>query len=74
MSTSIAEIEAQALKLSPDERAQLAETLLSSLRPETEFELAWLAEAERRLADWESGAVVGVPLDAAIARARAAIR
>jgi putative addiction module component (TIGR02574 family) len=74
MSTSIAEVEAQALRLSPEDRANLADRLLASLGPDTEIEAAWSAEAERRLAELEGGSAVGVPVEIAIARARDAIR
>ena len=74
MPTSIAEIEVQALQLSPEDRAQLADTLLASLSSDAELEEAWSAEAERRLAELESGSVVGIPVEVAIARAREAIR
>jgi len=74
MPTSIAEIEVQALQLSPEDRAQLADILLASLSSDAELEEAWSAEAERRLAELESGSVVGIPVEVAIARAREAIR
>ena len=74
MSTSITEVEAQALQLSPEDRAHLADKLLASLSPDTEIEAAWSAEAERRLAELESGSVTGIPVEVAIARARDAIQ
>jgi putative addiction module component (TIGR02574 family) len=74
MPATIAEIEAQALQLSPEDRAHLADTLLASLRSDPKVDEAWLAEAERRLAELESGLVTPVPVQEAIARARAAIR
>ena len=71
---SIIELEAQALQLSAADRAYLADKLLASLSPDAEIEAAWSAEAERRLVELESGSVVGIPVDVAIARARDAIR
>ena len=68
MSTSIAEVEAQALLLSPEDRAQLADKLLASLATDTDVEDAWSAEAERRLAELECGATSAIPVQDAIAR------
>ena len=53
------ELEAQAMKLSRQERARLAQHLISSLDREVDAaaERFWLAEAERRLADLKSGKV-----------------
>ncbi len=73
MSTSLATLEAEALKLSPEERAELADHLLASLGSEGEVEEAWAAEVQRRLAEVEAGRVVLVPLDQAIQRARQAL-
>ena len=74
MSISRAELEAQALLLAPEERVHLADRLLSSLSSTEEIEEAWSVEAERRLAELESGSVVGVRIEDAIARARSAIK
>ena len=74
MSISIAEVEAQALLLSPEDRAQLADKLLASLASDADVEDAWSAEAERRLAELECGAISGIPVQDAIARARDTIR
>ena len=74
MSTSIAEVEAQALLLSPEDRAQLADKLLASLATDTDVEDAWSAEAARRLAELKCGATSAIPVQDAIARARHAIR
>ena len=74
MSISIAEVEAQALLLSPGDRAQLADRMLASLASDTDVDDAWSAEAERRLAELERGAISGIPVQDAIARARDAIR
>lgn len=73
MSTPFAALEEEALKLSPEERALLADHLLASLGPPREVEAAWAEEAERRLAEVESGRAPLVPLEQALARARQAI-
>ena len=74
MPATIAAIEAEALKLTPEERAHLADRLLASLSLDEEVEQAWHAEAERRLAELDRGAVTMVTVEAAVARARDAIR
>jgi putative addiction module component (TIGR02574 family) len=74
MSESVSELESQALQLAPEARAQLADRLLASLYADEAHEDAWAFEAQRRLAELESGAVVTIPVEAAIARARNAIR
>ncbi|MPZ19741.1 MAG: addiction module antitoxin RelB [Luteitalea sp.] len=59
---SIESITRAALQLQPDARVQLARSLVQSLAdlPETELAELWLAEAERRDADMESGKVEGI--------------
>ena len=74
MTSSIVELESQALKLTPEERVSLADRLLASVSADNEVDDAWSQEAERRLAELEDGTVAAVPLEAAIARARGAIR
>lgn len=74
MPVSIADVETQALRLTPEDRAYLADKLLASLSPSTEIDEAWSVEAERRLAGLESGAVIGMTAESAIAKARSAIR
>ena len=74
MTSSIVELESQALKLTPEERVSLADRLLASVSADDDVDDAWSQEAERRLAELEDGTVAAVPLEAAIARARGAIR
>ena len=56
---SAKEIEAEALKLDPRERARLAERLLESLESlsDQENERLWAEAADRRDADWDSSSV-----------------
>lgn len=70
------ELESKALRLPAKERARLAERLLSSLEgtAEPEAEAIWLAEAERRLAELESGAVAGIPAEEVFRKSRTALR
>lgn len=74
MSVTATELEAQALQLAPEERAHLADRLLASLSSDEQIDQAWGVEAQRRLVEFESGAVLGVPIEDAIARARQALR
>lgn len=74
MPMQFSSLEAEALKLSPEERVLLADHLLASVAPEGEVERAWGAEVERRLREVESGASALVAAEEAIARARQALR
>ncbi len=74
MSTSLEIVEAQALNLSPEERALLADRLITSLFEDHEIENAWAVEVERRIADLESGRAKPMSATESIARARAAIK
>ena len=74
MPNQLAMVEAQALKLSPEERAQLADRLITSLFEDHEIEGAWAAEVERRIEEIESGRAKLIPAAESIARARAAIK
>ena len=59
------EIESKALQLPPEERARQAQRLISSLDQESDpdAEQVWLAEAERRLDELESGKVASIPAE-----------
>jgi putative addiction module component (TIGR02574 family) len=70
MSQSFAALEAEALSLTPEERARLADHLIASLASSDDIDRAWADEVERRLADIEAGRVATVPLEHAITRAR----
>ena len=74
MDTLLERLEAEALKLTPSERAALAQRLIASLDEDAEIEEAWAAEIERRIADAESGAVQGIPIAEALASVRAALK
>ncbi len=53
----------EALKLSPTERADVAEQLIASLdeAPDTDVEQAWQEEIQRRLQQVERGEVKTIP-------------
>lgn len=73
---SIDELEAEALKLHPKSRAQLAERLLASLEDLTEEENAvlWAEEAARRDADMTQGDGATRPAEGVFRDARARFR
>lgn len=78
MADSLAEIEDDALRLPPEDRARLAVDLLASLEeivesPE-EIEKLWLAEAERRFQELRDGVVQGIPAQEVFAQLRAKLR
>jgi len=74
METLLERLEAQALTLTPGERAALAQRLLASLDEDSEIEEAWAAEVERRIVEVESGAVQVIAIAEALARVRAALK
>ena len=53
----------EALKLSPNERAEVAEQLIASLEeaPDTAVEQAWQQEVQRRLQQVERGEMKTIP-------------
>ena len=74
MQTQLESLEAEALKLTAAERAQLAEHLIASLDEDTEIEEAWAVEVAQRVAEIESGQVQMIPATEAIAQARASLK
>jgi putative addiction module component (TIGR02574 family) len=73
MPTPLASLEAEALKLPPEERAALADHLLASLSIERDIDEAWGAEIEYRIAEIEAGRMALVPAEQAVARAKQAL-
>ena len=75
MAHSLPEIENNALRLPPEDRARLAVRLLTSLEETAEsaeeIEKLWIAEAERRFQELRSGAVQGIPAREVFAELRA---
>lgn len=71
MSTFLKEIEEQAHRLTAEDRAKLAESLLESLRPSVaEVEAAWAEEIERRVAAFDRGEIATYPAEDVFADAR----
>jgi putative addiction module component (TIGR02574 family) len=56
-------IEADALRLPREERARLAEALITSLDEESKIERAWSAEIKRRVEELRSGAIGSIPAE-----------
>lgn len=78
MAATLAEIEAQALQLTPRERSELAHRLLVSLDGEAQdtpeaIAKAWDEEIERRVADMEAGRTKWIPVEEVMADVRATI-
>jgi Putative addiction module component len=73
---STEELEIEALKLTPQERARLAEKLLESLENLSEDENAklWLEEAERRNQGWDVNPSIGRLADDVFRDARARLK
>jgi len=70
MSTSLRDIEAAALALPDEQRAQLAQRLYASLDRDPDIEAAWADEIRRRVADLEAGLVETIPAEQALAEVR----
>ena len=59
----------EAVRLSPDKRAKLVDTLLSSLdKPDEEIDRLWAAEAESRIDAHERGEIKSVSLEEALGK------
>ena len=71
MSTTVSDIERQALGLPAEDRARLVERLLASFEPKTAAQRAWQQVALQRRADVKSGQATMVPGDEALARVQA---
>jgi putative addiction module component (TIGR02574 family) len=79
MSLPLERLEAEALELSVEDRARLAQRLLESLDdlPEEdldEIERAWNEEIERRIADLEAGKAELIPAEQVFAEVRARLK
>lgn len=76
MAANMKELEAQAAKLAPDERARLAYAMLVSLDgvDEGDIEEAWRVEARQRLATYRRGEIDAVPAAEVFDKARRRLR
>ncbi len=69
-------VENEALRLPPDDRANLAQKLILSLEnlSEAELEQAWLVEADRRAREIDRGDVQPISAEEVRRRARSLLR
>jgi putative addiction module component (TIGR02574 family) len=70
MPTTLDEIQAQAMKLSNGDRAELADRLWASLDPQEEIDAAWAAEIERRVRQLQAGEVETIVDETVVAELR----
>ena len=73
---NLKQIENEALRLSEEKRAELAQKLLLSLDVLTEDEIAddWIAEVQRRAREIDEGTVQPIPADEVRRKARTLLR
>jgi len=73
---NLKQIEGEALHLSEEERAELAQKLLISLDSPSEYEIseAWLQEAQRRARELEEGTTKPISSDDVKRKAQALLR
>lgn len=74
MSLTIDQLKAEAMKLSPEERADLADWLWVSAMPRAEVEAAWEAEIARRVAEIEAGTAKLIPAEEVMAEIEEKLR
>ena len=75
MPASLKQLEEQALELSAEERAKLAQSMLDSLHtPVAEVEAAWADEIARRVAAFDRGEIPSYPAEDVFAEARRNLR
>lgn len=73
MSTTLQSVEAAALKLTAEERAELVDRLIDTVIPTPPLHPAWEAEIERRIAELVAGTVKCIPAEKVFADMRALI-
>lgn len=73
MNTSLETVEAAALQLSAEERAELIERLIDTVVPPPPLHPAWEAEIARRVAEMDAGLVEGIPAEQVFSKLRAMI-
>ena len=73
MARTFDEVCADALQLSVEERGSLVDSLYDSFLTDEEREIqeSWIAEAERRLADYDAGRTEGIPYEKVMKELRA---
>jgi putative addiction module component (TIGR02574 family) len=74
MPTPADQIETEAMKLSPEARADLADKLWLSVHSNDEVEAAWDAEIAKRIQQIDNGQVQTVPWETVMSELRAKLR
>ena len=74
MSMTLEQLKAEAMKFSPEERADLADWLWISATPREEVEAAWDAEIARRVAEMDAGKAKFIPAEEVFAEIDALIQ
>jgi len=76
MPQDLKELTEQALRLPPDERVVLAESLLLTIDEKDDLlvDESIMAELERRLQDFRDGKVIGIPAEEAFRRIRETLK
>jgi len=72
--TQLEQIEAEAMKLTTSERADLADRLWLTADTSTSVTAAWDVEIERRIADLKAGRTQSIPAEEVLREARELIR
>jgi len=63
MTAAVKHLVEEALRLAPEEREELVETLLSHSEPDEEWTNAWIEECKRRMEDVRTGKSKLIPAD-----------
>jgi putative addiction module component (TIGR02574 family) len=73
MNASLESVEAAALQLSAEERAELIDRLIDTVLPAPPLHPAWEAEIARRVAEMDAGLTESIPAERVFAELRAMI-
>ncbi|MBT9456633.1 MAG: addiction module protein [Burkholderiaceae bacterium] len=73
MPTALDSVTADAMKLSPEDRAELIERLTDPVLPNPPLHPDWQAEIARRVAEMDAGVTQFIPADQAMAELHAHI-
>ena len=74
MSPTLEQLKAEAMQLTPDERADLADLLWISVASQEEVAAAWEAEIARRIADMDAGRTKWNSMEEVMTELRARIK
>ena len=73
MTASLKTVEAAAMQLTADERAELIQRLIDTVVPPAPLHPAWEEEIARRVAELDAGVVESIPAEEVFSRMRAMI-